>query len=511
MIEPAPYDPDPVRLIAGFDLAARPIAFASNPGCPAPLNRFSILAAFPVLWVSASNSREPIRVEAEAGGEVLGEFSSLEAAARFAMDVLPLSPDWGRPFSPGGSVPFTGGLAGFLAYEFGARFERMPARELEADCPSLALGLYPSVYVADHGLGRAWWISRARGCSDPTLRRRMLDGFSQFRSRIMSSVFATEGATDPHAPPDSAASKPAADWRAEWTASLEPPAYECAIERIQGYLRDGDIYQANLTVRYRRRAVVDARRLFRLLIRENPAPFAAFLGSPELSILSSSPELLLDLAADGRIETRPIKGTIAVAGGADSAPNEPSGDRLLRSAKDRAEHIMIVDLERNDLGRVCRTGSVHVDPLFSVQKYTGLQHLVSGIRGRLREGLGPCDALAALFPGGSITGAPKIRAMEIIRELEPVPRGVYTGAIGWITPEGEARMNLAIRTLAHRPGLLDLHVGGGIVIDSTAAAEFEECRVKGEAMARAVDFALMAPPTSPVSAANYFAASDSCC
>lgn len=515
MIQPAPYCPDPVRLLAAVDLHARPIAFLSDPDRPGPLNRYSILSAWPALWLSASGVDDPIRMVSPAGGAILGEFGAFDAAVRAALSMLELAPAPIECFDPRDSMPFTGGLAGGLAYEFGARFDRMPRRPPEPGCPSLGLGLYASAYVVDHLLRRAWWVSRAASSTDPTLRRRIADSLEFLRSWITGALDHPAAPAPRHTPPPPAFPEVTPDWRDGWQASLDASAYDRAVGRIQDYLRDGDIYQANLTVRYRRRLDVDPRSLFASLVRENPAPFAAFLGSPEGSVLSSSPELFLNLAVDGSIETRPIKGTIALAGAprgeAGASAADATGQLLLRSAKDRAEHIMIVDLERNDLGRVCRIGSVHVSPLFAVEKYTGLQHLVSAVRGRLSPGLGPCDAIRALFPGGSITGAPKIRAMEIIHELEPDPRGIYTGAIGWITPEGESRMNLAIRTLIHRPGLLDLQVGGGIVFDSTPHAEYEECRLKGQAMARAVS-ACLATSSDPLPPGpNCFATPDTCC
>ncbi|MBI3735381.1 anthranilate synthase component I family protein [Candidatus Sumerlaeota bacterium] len=285
--------------------------------------------------------------------------------------------------------------------------------------------------------------------------------------------------TDEHR--DGASSEaPIEDWRSDWTPSLDPSQYKGAVERILEYIRAGDVYQANLTIRYRREFHAAPHLLFSQLLRTNPAPFSTFIQADDWAVAGSSPELLLDLRRDGSLQTRPIKGTI-------SRSENDGAKRLLASAKDRAEHLMIVDLERNDLGKVCEFGSVYVDPMMRIESYAGLHHMVSSVRGRIRAGLSPADALAALFPGGSVTGAPKIRAMEIIHELEPVPRGIYTGAIGWITPEGESRMSLAIRTMTCHDGIVDLHVGGGIVADSDPEKEAEECALKGRAMARAAE------------------------
>lgn len=481
MIQAAPTCSDPARLLLGAPLAAFPTAFVSDPSRPGPLNRFSILTAFPLARLSAESPAGPITLEGSETGIGEGSFSTFAEAVHASLALL------GEPESPaaqtwGAEAPFTGGLAGAMDYEFGGHFERMPRRQMDTAVPPVRFGLYASVYIMDHVLNRAWWVTRSGAGAPEGIRGRIADHGRQFRAWLEPALAGETAASPPFRDPSAQDGDTGEiDWRREWQASLSPAAYESAIERIHRYLRDGDIYQANLTVRYRKTWAGDSRALFGHLVRENPAPFAAFLGSPEGSILSSSPELLLNLDRHGRIETRPIKGTVASPDGQGSASRA-----LLASEKDRAEHLMIVDLERNDLGRVSRTGSVRVDPLFAVEKYRGLEHLVSVVRGELAAGLGPCDALGALFPGGSITGAPKIRAMEIIHELEPVGRGIYTGALGWITPEGEARINLAIRTLAQHGRALDLHVGGGIVMDSDPVEEAEECRLKGTAMARAV-------------------------
>jgi para-aminobenzoate synthetase component I len=498
MIEEAPYRPDMASALATAPMGGLPAAFLSDPFRTAHLNRYSIVSAFPLVRLSAADPDGPILLENGAGEQVLGRFSRFQEAVRAALDIL--ERHGGRPDWPPDHLPFIGGLAGYLSYEFGRHFERMPARPPEETPHVLRFGLYCSVYVADHAEKRGWWVTR--NVRDPELRRAAEQSREALKAWLEPAFAASNQEAGPGAPTPSAG-----DWREGWQASLDDRAYGAAFDRIQRYLRDGDIYQANLTVRYRRECAVDPRAIFRQLMLENPAPFGAFLGSPEHSVLSTSPELLLDLVPDGRIETRPIKGTVEAPPGGEAS----AAARLQASAKDRAEHIMIVDLERNDLGKVCRTGSVRVDPIMAVEGYTGLQHLVSAVRGQLRTGLGPAEALGALFPGGSISGAPKIRALEIIHELEPVARGIYTGAIGWITPEGGSRMNLAIRTLSQHEGVLDLHVGGGIVADSDMEAEAEECRLKGAAMARAVDAAAQGYCATSTAAPNCFASPRSCC
>jgi para-aminobenzoate synthetase component 1 len=344
--------------------------------------------------------------------------------------------------------------------------------------PELWLGLYPRIYVADHGRREAWLASRPAACEAPRAAAR--------RREALEAWIEAACALSRRPEPRAAAEEPRGDWRETWEPSLNPGRYRRAVARILEYLRAGDAYQVNLTVRYRRTARADPRRIFASLLEVNPAPFSAMILGEGWAALSSSPELFLDLGPRGTLQTRPIKGTRARGAGAE-ARSAAGEEALLASEKDRAEHVMIVDLERNDVGGVARYGTVRVEPFLAVERFPGLDHLVSTVSGRMRPGLGIADALAALFPGGSVTGAPKIRAMEIIHELEPAPRGLYCGALGWIAPEGEARLNLPIRTMAWREGRLDLHVGGGIVADSDPEAEDAECRVKGEAIARAVE------------------------
>ena len=260
-------------------------------------------------------------------------------------------------------------------------------------------------------------------------------------------------------------------------------AYEAAIQRALGYIRAGDIYQVNLSQRFQASCHRDPFDVYLGLRTHSPAPFGAYLSYPGFSVLSSSPErFLLYRPQDRLVETRPIKGTRPRD--ADPESDRALAAELLASEKDRAENLMIVDLERNDLGRVAQVGSVAVPSLFELESYATVHHLTSTVRARLRQDRDVVDLLRATFPGGSVTGAPKIRAMEIIDELEPVARGVYTGAIGYIRSSGSMELNIAIRTMVVRDGAASFHVGGGIVADSDPALEYEETLHKGAAMAR---------------------------
>ncbi len=266
-------------------------------------------------------------------------------------------------------------------------------------------------------------------------------------------------------------------------SSLSRAAYDAAVRRALAYIRAGDIYQVNLTQRFQGACAADPFDVYRLLRLQSPAPFAAYLRAPDFAVLSSSPELFLRYEPGERlIETRPIKGTRPR--GSNAASDAALAQEMLASEKERAENLMIVDLERNDLGKVAEIGSVRVSGLFEVETYATVHHLTSTVQARLREDRDVVDLLRATFPGGSITGAPKIRAMEIIDELEPVARGVYTGALGYIGFDGALQLNIAIRTMVIKDGVAYFGVGGGIVADSEPALEFEETLHKGAPLAR---------------------------
>lgn len=255
--------------------------------------------------------------------------------------------------------------------------------------------------------------------------------------------------------------------------------YASALRRIKRYIRNGDCYQVNFAQRFSVPATGDPLQLYKGLRRFNPAPFGAFLNTPYGQILSSSPERFLRVRGD-QVETRPIKGTLARA--TDPAQDRARINALRHSAKDRAENVMIVDLLRNDLGKTCAFGSIQVSELFAVESFARVHHLVSTVRGRLAPGQNALSVLRGCFPGGSITGAPKLRAMEIIEELEPQRRGVYCGAIGYVGFDGGMDTNVAIRTLVHSQELTRFWAGGGIVADSDPQAEYQETLDKAAAI-----------------------------
>jgi para-aminobenzoate synthetase component 1 len=259
--------------------------------------------------------------------------------------------------------------------------------------------------------------------------------------------------------------------------------YKTAVKKAKKYIKRGDVYQVNLSQRFEARLHTEPYELYLKLRDFSPAPFSSYLNFSDCNIISSSPERFL-MKRGSYIETRPIKGTRPRS--KDLLMDEFNRNELTKSYKDRAEHIMIVDLERNDLGRVCEYGSVRPAEFIALEEYANVFHLVSTISGRLKKDVGPIDCLTSTFPGGSITGAPKIRSMEIIEELEPVKRGIYTGAIGYISFSGDMDTSIAIRTIVTKGDRLYFHAGGGIVHDSDPEAEYTETIDKAKGMLQAI-------------------------
>ncbi|NOY54592.1 MAG: aminodeoxychorismate synthase component I [Actinobacteria bacterium] len=363
---------------------------------------------------------------------------------------------------PTGAPPFLGGAIGFLGYELNRRLEELPSTVLDdLGLPDLAFCFFDTVVAQDHATGVTNLIVTLPRSVDPApVIETALSRLGSVRSSRVG-----ERATD-----------------RDFTASFTRAGYIDAVRRVKEYIYAGDIYQANLSQRFR--APVDAPwQLYRRLRSLNPAPFGAFLDFADFQVASSSPERFLRV--DGRhVETRPIKGTRRRS--QDPAVDERLREELGASPKDHAELSMIVDVERNDLGRVCEYGSVQVVEHAVLESYATVHHLVSTVRGRLRPGLDVIDLLRASFPSGSVTGAPKIRAMEIIDELEPTARSVYTGAVGYLGFNGTHELNVAIRTMIIRDGWGYAQVGGGIVADSDPQAEYQETLDKGEAMFEAL-------------------------
>ncbi len=371
-------------------------------------------------------------------------------------------------------VPFVGGAVGYLGYDLGRLVERLPNTALvdHPELPEAYLAFYDTAVAYDHQEGRAFLIST--GLPEPSGRGRAER--AEQRLAWLASLVGSVRTQPSCAPPVGA---PASSLRS--TFSRE--AYLNAVQKAREYIIAGDVYQVNLSQRFETSWPGSAWDLYAKLRLGNPAPFSAYLDFGDVAVLSSSPERFLRLDRD-HLETRPIKGTRPRGGTA--AADTALAAELQSSPKDRAEHIMIVDLERSDLGRVSAVGSVHVPEMMSLETYATVHHLTSTVRGTRRPDRSIADILRATFPGGSITGVPKIRAMQIIEELEPTRRGIYTGAIGYFSASGSVDLNIAIRTIVLHNGIAAFQVGGGIVYDSDPQAEYQETLDKGRALAAAL-------------------------
>jgi para-aminobenzoate synthetase component 1 len=386
--------------------------------------------------------------------------------------------------------PFQGGAAGYVAYDWGLTLERLPApRYDDLGLPDLVIGIYDWVLAWDHATSRAWLISTGMPeTSGVTRRARAVS-----RAAFVKDRLGKHAPSDPDprtvgpgpSPPRTFAPSHLVD-RVWWPSSLQlrssftREGYLNAVERVRQYIFAGDIFQANLSQRFEAVTDESAWSFYTRLRNRNAAPFAAFLDFPEAVIVSASPERFLHVTANGQVETRPIKGTRPRGFGPEH--DAALGQALAESAKDRAENLMIVDLMRNDLSRVCAPKSVRVSELFSLEHYATVHHLVSTVVGELALGADAIDLLRAAFPGGSITGAPKLRAMEVIAELEPSRRGVYCGSIGYWSVTGELDTNIAIRTAVVQDGRVYFSTGGGIVADSNPEHEYLETLDKARAM-----------------------------
>ncbi len=443
------------------------------------VGRYSFLTADPVAVVRSKGS------QTECGSRVVSE-NALDALrtllAPYAADPVP------------GLPPFQGGAAGYLAYDWGRQLERLPApRHDDLGVPDLVLGVYDWVLAWDHEASRAWLISTGLFETSLSARgRRAGDRAAAVLERLKSaggvapaSVFVPgptdrRGADAPVKAPTYPVSEEWADPRLGLRSSFTHAAYLDAVAKVREYIFAGDIFQANLSQRFDAPLAEPPWSLYCRLRTRNAAPFAAYLDFPEAVVLSASPERFLRLDIGGHVETRPIKGTRPRGVGPEH--DAALGLALTASAKDRAENLMIVDLLRNDLSRVCAPGTVHVPELFALEHYATVHHLVSTVVGVLAPGEDALSLLRAAFPGGSITGAPKVRAMEIIAELEPPERGIYCGAIGYVSLNGTLDCSIAIRTAVAHAGRVYFSAGGGIVADSDPEQEYRETLDKARGM-----------------------------
>ena len=455
--------------------------FLDSAAAGSRLGRYSYVTSDPVAVVRSKGARTEC-VDVLAGTRRVVE----EDALAFVRELL--APHAAEAIAE--LPPFQGGAAGYVAYDWGLGLERLPAPRFDdLDLDDLVLGIYDWVLAWDHVASRAWLVSTGMPESSPSGRaRRAAERASFVRERLRAAVSAlapphprTLAPSHPRTPAPSHPRTPAPsfpvdggwwDPRIALRSSFTRSAYLDAVRRVRDYIFAGDVFQANLSQRFEAPLDESPWALYLRLRRGNPAPFAAFLELPDAAVLSASPERFLRLDTSGHVETRPIKGTRPRGLGPEH--DAALGQALTESAKDRAENLMIVDLLRNDLSRVCRPGSVHVPELFALERYATVHHLVSTVVGDLAPGADATSLLRAAFPGGSITGAPKLRAMEIIAELEPSQRGVYCGSIGYWSVTGELDMSIAIRTAVARVGRVYFNAGGAVVADSDPEQEYAE-------------------------------------
>lgn len=407
--------------------------------------RYSYLAADPFMVVRSKGQRVWV--------EKRGEISVVEGSPFDVLrDLLGLYKTAPVPELP----PFQGGAIGYLAYELAHHLELLPsAAEDNLGLPELNIAFYDWVVARDEITGKTWAIATSLTDGGEAGARGRLDW-------IEDCV---------HKPPATASPSGPAVIASLVASNFTKDAYVRAVRTVKDYIAAGDVYQVNISQRFEANITGDPWQLYRRLRHVNPSPFSAFLGFPEVSVLSASPEEFLKLE-DGLLRTRPMKGTRPR--GVSASEDRKVASELLASKKDRAENVMIVDLMRSDLGRVCVPGSIAVPELFAIEEYPTVYQMVSTVTGRTRAGVGPVEVLEACFPGGSVTGAPKIRAMEIIDEIEPVQRSIYCGSIGYIGFDGSMLMSIPIRNILVADDRAYVQVGGGIVADSDPGAEYRE-------------------------------------
>ncbi|HBI45899.1 MAG TPA: aminodeoxychorismate synthase component I [Planctomycetales bacterium] len=470
LVEELTPAPDPWQVC--LRLSSLPhLLFLDSAGDHPDVGRYSFVTAQPFSWMTTRRGRIN---DGESGRWWSDPFPALASwLKRYRMERIPDLP------------PFQGGAAGLFGYDLCHHIERLPrARRDQFKTPDIAIGLYDWVVAFDHAQGRGWIISTGLPECDPANRNRR----AAMRLDAVKRLLAANGAEIPpyrvrtafEVAPGRLSPLPGLPGV---SSNFDRPGYLKAVRRAVEYIHAGDCFQVNLSQRLLHRADRHPLELYRRLRERNSAPFAGYFDLGDFVIASASPERFLRVE-NGEIETRPIKGTRPRSA-------TPEEDRrqiydLMHSAKDRSENVMIVDLLRNDLGRVAAYGSIRVPAVCRLETYEHIHHLVSEVRGRLRPGLGPVDLLRAAFPGGSVTGAPKVRAMEIIAELEPTARGPYCGSLGYIGFDGSMDTNILIRTFTIGRGWMQFPVGGGVVADSDPEDEYAETLHKAEGLLRAL-------------------------
>jgi para-aminobenzoate synthetase component 1 len=448
---------------------------------PQRLGRYSFLGSEPFLVMSSRGSEITVMRGQEREVQHGNPFDTLgKLLEAYKLDHCPAP------------VPFLGGAVGYFGYDLCHFVERLPSTAVDdLKLPESCFAFYDTIVAFDHLRGKAYLV--ATGFPETEERERLRRArmrLEEMKSWLCASHSVIAGGAKESGDADYVVAAASRDERQgkeiRLKSNFTPEEYKKAVDKVREYIASGDVFQVNLSQRFEADLGIPPYELYKRLRTVNPAPFASYLDLPGVAIVSASPERFLKVQGD-LVETRPIKGTRPR--GRDSVEDERLAYELSHSAKDRAENVMIVDLERNDLGRVCCYGTVKVTELAILETFPTVFHLTSTVLGRLRRGKSNVDLLKATFPGGSITGAPKVRAMEIIDELEPTRRSVYTGSIGYLGFNEDMDINIVIRTFLIKGGRACFQVGGGIIYDSVPEAEYVETLDKARALIRALQLA----------------------
>ncbi len=441
----------------------------------------------------ARGARQPFLLESVEGGEAIARYSFLgrdptalvrstvdgELAGGDPLRALRLAMSGNRPVRLGDLPRFTGGAVGYLSYDVVRLLERLP-RSIEDDLrlPDMMFGIYDTVLAFDHLKQRIQIVSniRTEERGERVKERVLGERYRAARRNIDVMENLLRRAAVPAAR--------RAPGRDRWRANVSEARYKASVRRAKDYIRAGDIFQVVLSQRFERKARAAPFSIYRALRRINPSPYMYYLDFGEVALAGASPEMLVRVEGD-RIRTRPIAGTRPR--GRDEDEDRAMERELLTDPKERAEHVMLVDLGRNDLGRVGRAGSVEVSRFMAVERYSHVMHLVSEVTARLRADRDAFDGLLACFPAGTVSGAPKVRAMEIIEELETTRRGPYAGAVGYIDYSGNLDSCITIRTTVMSRGIAHVQAGAGIVADSVPEHEYRECVSKAGALIDAIE------------------------
>ena len=416
-----------------------------------PLGRYSFLGIDP-FYVLETKNQDPLpRLR-----EILGRY---------------------RISIPGDSIPFLGGAVGYLAYDLGFSLEKKLESRLKAsqDMPNCSLGFYNTIITIDHFKQLLYIFSVGFPERNYRLAKALCEFIFKKIYKLLCGINSVKGNNKKYKPTSS---------RTELKSNFTKEDYISAIKCAKEYIKKGDIYQVNLSQEFSAKTDLSGFEIYKRLRKISPSYFSAYLDYQDYQILSSSPESFLRLEGD-LVTTRPMKGTRARS--KNKLNDLKFKKELLESAKDKAELVMIVDLERNDLGRVCNYGSIEVNTIRQLEEYSTVFQTTADVCGRLNKNKDRIDLIRACFPGGSITGCPKIRAMEIIQELEPSRRSIYTGCLGYLSFSGNMGLNILIRTILKKEDKLYFSVGGGIVADSNPEDEYGETLVKAKAMMEAVN------------------------